>query len=66
MFLELREIGINESWFNKNSEDTVRVDDVFLEKGVVQVDCTYIGTDMEFPYCTCDLQYFLKEYQRLS
>lgn len=66
MFLELREIGIGEHWFNKNSENMVVVDDVFLEKGIVQVDYTYKDMIIGNPYCTGDLQYFLKEYQRLS
>lgn len=65
MFLELREIEIGENWFNKNSENTVVVDDVYLEKGIVQVDYTYLEGDEEYPYRVADLDYFMKEYVRM-
>ena len=65
MFLELREIGIAENWFNKNSENMVVVDDVFIEKGVVQVDYTYLEGDENDTYCVADLDYFMKEYVRM-
>lgn len=65
MFLELREIEVGENWFNKNSENTVVVDDVYLEKGVVQVDYTYLKGDEDSRYCTGGLDYFMKEYVRM-
>ena len=65
MFLELREIEIGDNWFNKNSENMVVVDDVYLEKGVVQVDYTYLEGDEDSRYCTGDLDYFKKEYIRM-
>lgn len=65
MFLELREIEIGENWFNKNSENVVVVDDVFIEKGVVQVEYSYLEGDEEYPYCVADLEYFIKEYIRM-
>ena len=65
MFLELREIEIGENWFNKNSEDTVVVDDVYLERGIVQVDYTYLRGVEDDRYCTSDLDYFIKEYERM-
>ena len=65
MFLELREIEVGENWFNKNSEDMVAVDDVYLERGIVQVDYTYLEGDEDNRYCTADLDYFMKEYVRM-
>ena len=65
MFLELREIENGENWFNKNSENMVVVDDVYLEKGIVQVDYTYLEGDENDTYCVADLDYFLKEYIRM-
>ena len=65
MFIELREIEVGENWFNKNSENTVVVDDVFIEKGVVQVDYTYLEGDEDSRYCTADLDCFMKEYIRM-
>lgn len=65
MFLELRKLEIGENWFNKNSENVVVVDDVYLEKGIVQVDYTYLEGDEEHPYCVADLDYFMKEYIRM-
>lgn len=70
MFIELREIEIGDNWFNKNSENIVVVDDVYLEKGVVQVDYTYLDAEEANlkdynPYSTGDLAYFMKEYERL-
>ena len=65
MFLELREIEVGENWFNKDSENIVVVDDVFTEKGVVQVEYTYLEGDEEYPYCVADLDYFMKEYVRM-
>ena len=65
MFLEIREIEIGENWFNKNSENMVVVDDVYLEKGVVQVDYTYLEGDEDSRYCVSDLDYFMKEYIRM-
>lgn len=65
MFLELREIEIGENWFNKDSENIVVVDDVFIEKGIVQVDYTYLEGDEDSRYCTGDLDYFMKEYVRM-
>lgn len=65
MFLELREIEIGENWFNKNSEDTVVVDDVYLERGIVQVDYTYLRGVEDDRYCTSGLDYFIKEYERM-
>ena len=65
MFIELREIEIGENWFNKNSENVVVVDDVYLEKGVIQVDYTYLEGDKDDKYCTGDLDYFMKEYVRM-
>lgn len=70
MFIELREIEVGDNWFNKNSENIVVVDDVYLEKGVVQVDYTYLGVGGDnlkddIPYSTGDLAYFMKEYERL-
>lgn len=70
MFMELREIEIGDNWFNKNSENVVVVDDVYLEKGVVQVDYTYLDAEDESlkdgnPYGTGDLAYFMEEYERL-
>ena len=62
MFLEIREIEIGENWFNKNSENMVVVEDVYLEKGVVQVDYTYLEGDENDTYCVADLDYFIKEY----
>ena len=62
MFLELREIEIGENWFNKNSEEMVVVDDVYLEKGVVQVEYTYLEGDEDDRDCTADLDYFMKKY----
>lgn len=35
MFIELRNIEIGDNWFNKNSEEIVVVDDVYLERGEV-------------------------------
>lgn len=65
MFLELREIDIDEKWFNKNSERLVLVTDVYIEKGEVQVDYNYLDSQDENPYCTSNLEYFMKEYERL-
>lgn len=65
MFLELREIEIGENWFNKNSENTVVVDDVFIEKGIVRVEYYYLEGDEEYPYCVADLDYLIKEYIRM-
>ena len=65
MFLELREIEIGENWFNKNSENMVVVDDVYLEKGIVQVDYTYLEGEENDIYCAADLDYFMKEYIRM-
>ena len=65
MFIELRNIEIGENWFNNNSEETVVVDDVYLEKGEVQVDYTYLNLEHELIPCTASLNYFTKEYQRL-
>lgn len=65
MFIELREIEVGDNWFNKNSENIVVVDDVYLEKGVVQVDYTYLDAEEDNPYATGDLAYFMKEYERL-
>ena len=65
MFLELREIEIGENWFNKNSENMVVVDDVYLEKGTVQVDYTYLEGDENDRYYTADINYFMKEYVRI-
>ena len=65
MILELREIEIGENWFNKDSENMVVVDDVYLEKGVVQVEYSYLEGDEEYPYCVADLDYFMKEYIRI-
>ena len=65
MFLELREIEVGENWFNKNSENIVVVDDVFIEKGIVQVEYSYLEGDEEYPYCVADLDYFMKEYVRM-
>ena len=65
MFLELREIEIGENWFNKNSENMVVVDDVYLEKGIVRVEYSYLEGDEEYPYCVADLDYFMKEYIRM-
>ena len=65
MFLELRGIEIGENWFNKNSEETVIVDDVYLERGEVQVDYTYLNLNHELVPCTANLQYFIKEYERM-
>ena len=65
MFLELREIEVGENWFNRDSENVVVVDEVFIEKGVVQVDYTYLESEDIVPYCTCDLDYFMKEYVRM-
>lgn len=65
MFIELREIEIGENWFNKNSEEVVVVDDVYLEKGEVQVDYTYLNLNHEFIPCTAKIQYFIKEYVRM-
>ena len=61
MFLELRQIEVGENWFNKNSEKTSVVDDGYLEKGIVQVDYTYLEGDEDDRYCTADLDYFMKE-----
>ena len=63
MFLELRDIEIGENWFNKNSEEIVVVDDVYLEKGEVQVDYTYLNINHKLFPCTASLNYFTKEYQ---
>ena len=65
MFLELREIEIGENWFNKNSENMVVVDDVYLEKGTVQVDYTYLEGYENDRYYTADINYFMKEYVRI-
>ena len=65
MFLELREIEVGENWFNKNSENMVVVDDVYIEKGIVQVEYSYLEGDEEYPYCVADLDYFMKEYIRM-
>ena len=65
MFLELREIEVGENWFNKDSENTVVVDDVFIEKGIVRVECSYLEGDEDYPYCVADLDYFMKEYIRM-
>jgi hypothetical protein len=65
MFLELREIEVGENWFNKNSENMVVVGDVYLEKGIVQVDYTYLEGDEDDRYFTGDLDYFMKEYVRM-
>ena len=65
MFLELREIEIGENWFKNNSENTVVVDDVFIEKGIVRVEYYYLKGDEEYPYCVADLEYFMKEYVRM-
>ena len=51
MLLELRNIEIGENWFNKNSEEIVVVDDVYLEKGEVQVDYTYLNLNHELIPC---------------
>ena len=45
MILELRGIEVGENWFNKNSENMVVVDDVYLEKGTVQVEYSYLEGD---------------------
>lgn len=66
MFLELREIENGENWFNRDSEDVVVVDDVFIEKGVVQVEYSYLEGEEEYPYCVADLDYFMKEYIRMQ
>lgn len=66
MFLELREIEIKEVWYNKNSEEVVVVDNVFLDRGVVQVDYTYIEGVNDSKYCTADLDYFIKEYVKTT
>ena len=65
MFIELRNIEIGENWFSKNSEEIVVVDDVYLEKGEVQVDYTYLNLNHELIPCTANLQYFIKEYERM-
>ena len=65
MFLELREIEIGENWFNRDSENVVVVDDVFIEKGIVRVEYYYLEGDEEYPYCVADLEYFMKEYIRM-
>ena len=65
MILDLREIEIGENWFNKNSENMVVVDDVYLEKGVVQVEYSYLEGDEEYPCRVADLDYFMKEYIRM-
>lgn len=65
MFLELREIEIGENWFNKNNENIVVVDDVFIEKGIVQVDYIYLKGDEDSRYYTGGLDYFMKEYVRM-
>ena len=65
MFIELRGIEIGENWFNKNSENMGVVDDVYLKKGTVQVDYTYLEGDGDSRYCTGDLDYFMKEYVRM-
>lgn len=65
MFLELREIEIGENWFNKNSENMVVVDGIYLEKGIVQVDYTYLEGEENDIYCAADLDYFMKEYVRM-
>lgn len=65
MFIELRNIEIGENWFNKNSEEIVAVDDVYLERGIVQVDYTYLEGDENDRYCTSDLDYFMREYVRM-
>ena len=65
MFLELREIEIGENWFNNNSENMVVVEDVFIEKGIVRVEYSYLEGDEEYPYCVADLDYFMKEYVRM-
>lgn len=65
VFLELREIEIGENWFNRDSENVVVVDDVYLEKGIVQVDYIYLEGDEDSRYCTGDLYYFMKEYVRM-
>lgn len=65
MFLELREIEIGENWFNRDSENVVVVDDVFIEKGIVRVDYTYLKGDEDSRYCTGGLDYFIKEYIRM-
>ena len=65
MILELREIEIGENWFNNNSENMVVVDDVFIEKGIVQVEYSYLEGEEEYPYCVADLDYFMKEYTRM-
>ena len=65
MFLELREIDIGENWFNKNSERLVIVSDIYIEKGTVQVNYNYLDKEDKIPYCTCKLEYFMKEYERL-
>lgn len=65
MFIELRNIEIGENWFNNNSEDVIVVDDVYLERGEVQVDYTYLSLEHELVPCTASLNYFTKEYQRL-
>lgn len=65
MFLELRNIEIGENWFNKNSEEVVVVDDVYLERGEVQVDYTYLNLNHELVPCAANLQYFIKEYERM-
>lgn len=65
MFLELREIEFGENWFNRDSENVVVVDDVFIEKGIVRVEYSYLEGDEEYPYCVADLDYFMKEYIRM-
>ena len=65
MFLELREIDVGQNWFNKNSENMVVVDDVYLEKGTVQVDYTYLEGDENDRYYTADINSFMKEYVRI-
>ena len=42
MFLELREIEVGENWLNKNSENVVVVDDVYLEKSIARVEYSYL------------------------
>ena len=65
MFLELREIEVGENWLNRDSENVVVVDDVFIEKGIVRVEYSYLEGEEEYPYCVSDLDYFMKEYIRM-
>ena len=60
------EIDVGDLWYNHENEAVVLVENVYLERGIINVDYAYEGDSKGLGGHTADYEYFLKKYQRMS